>query len=61
LWPAILLLSVYPALVLVRVVRRYRRPKPGHCGCGYNLTGNTTGICPECGTVVPAQDSTSAR
>ncbi len=23
---------------------------PGHCkGCGYNLTGNTTGLCPECG------------
>ncbi len=27
-----------------------RRPKPGHCRrCGYNLTGNTSGICPECG------------
>lgn len=22
-------------------------PKPG---CGYNLTGNTSGVCPECGT-----------
>lgn len=20
-----------------------------HCPCGYDLTGNTTGICPECG------------
>ena len=27
-----------------------RRPVPGHCRCGYNLTGNTSGICPECGT-----------
>jgi len=26
-----------------------RRPLPGHCRCGYNLTGNTSGICPECG------------
>ena len=27
-----------------------RRPKPGHCRrCAYNLTGNTSGICPECG------------
>lgn len=27
-----------------------RRPKPGHCGsCGYNLTGNLSGVCPECG------------
>ena len=23
---------------------------PGHChGCNYDLTGNTTGVCPECG------------
>ncbi len=22
-------------------------------GCGYNLTGNTTGACPECGRVMP--------
>lgn len=25
----------------------------GHCReCGYNLTGNESGICPECGTEV---------
>lgn len=30
---------------------RCRRFPPGHCRkCGYDLTGNTTGICPECGT-----------
>jgi len=24
---------------------------PGHCGgCGYDLSGNTSGACPECGT-----------
>jgi hypothetical protein len=29
--------------------RRVRIP-PGHCQkCGYNLTGNVTGRCPECG------------
>ena len=27
-----------------------KRPKPGHCQeCGYDLTGNTSGRCPECG------------
>jgi len=29
---------------------RDRRPPKGHCqNCGYNLTGNVTGVCPECG------------
>lgn len=29
-----------------------RRPK-GHCqDCGYDLTGNESGVCPECGTKV---------
>jgi hypothetical protein len=33
-----------------------RRYPPGHCQeCGYNLTGNVSGVCPECG----AQISTS--
>ncbi len=28
---------------------------PGHCGqCGYDLTGNVSGICPECGWSIPA-------
>ncbi|MCZ6815847.1 MAG: hypothetical protein O7F76_04005 [Planctomycetota bacterium] len=25
------------------------RPLPGHCPCGYNLRGNESGTCPECG------------
>ena len=31
--------------------RKARGPSPGHCPkCGYNLTGNESGVCPECGT-----------
>ena len=31
-----------------------RRRKPGHCPCGYDLTGNVSDICPECGTNIRA-------
>ena len=34
---------------------RHRIPS-GHCqNCGYDLTGNLSGICPECGVKVDAQ------
>jgi len=30
--------------------RRWRRRRAGRCiYCGYNLTGNLSGVCPECG------------
>jgi hypothetical protein len=41
------------ALPLVRLRRasaRRRRAGAGRCGaCGYDLTGNESGVCPECG------------
>jgi hypothetical protein len=34
--------------------RDHRRIPPGDCRkCGYNLTGNASGRCPECGEAVP--------
>jgi hypothetical protein len=51
LWVLFLGCLVYPAFVIHNHFRllRYRR-QAGLCiYCGYNLTGNTSGICPECG------------
>ena len=37
--------------LLARPMIRARRRRPGSCvTCGYDLTGNTSGRCPECGT-----------
>lgn len=38
------------APVTIHLWRRDRRPRKGHCReCGYDLTGNESGVCPECG------------
>ncbi|MCC7290947.1 MAG: hypothetical protein IT449_02660 [Phycisphaerales bacterium] len=35
----------------IKVRRRQLRKRSGTCmKCGYNLTGNVSGVCPECGT-----------
>ena len=35
------------------IVARRKRIAKGFCPvCGYNLTGNTSGVCPECGTKI---------
>ncbi len=53
-WLPSALLGAYPLFVSARYfVRRWRRREPGVCGkCGYDLTGNVSGVCPECGTEI---------
>ena len=49
-------LGAYPTYVMVRWWRASpeRRRRRGLCvECGYNLRGNESGVCPECGTTTP--------
>ena len=49
LGPVVLILAVATGLLFWTD----RRAPKGHCqSCGYNLTGNTSGVCPECGTPI---------
>lgn len=51
LWPAAAVLALFPVRWSFAVLRRRRRRKNNQClACGYSLTGNTSGVCPECGT-----------
>ncbi|MCH7814156.1 MAG: hypothetical protein IID40_09070 [Planctomycetes bacterium] len=57
IWLPLALLSVYPAIAFARFVRgpirRWRRRRKGLCAeCGYDLTGNESGVCPECGKAI---------
>ena len=43
-------LALYPTIAFIQgPVRRRRRARKGLClKCGYDLTGNVSGVCPEC-------------
>jgi hypothetical protein len=48
-WIPLILVAIPTAILWYRD----RRPPKGCCqGCGYNLRGNVSGVCPECGRVV---------
>ncbi len=48
-------LFVTVAIPTLAVWRFWPKPvKPGHCRCGYDLRGNTSGTCPECGVEAQA-------
>lgn len=51
-WPGVV--SLLLGLLIVFVERRRVRSST-LCRCGYNLTGNVSGVCPECGTVVSSE------
>ena len=54
--PPWILLPAFAIPTAILLYRDRRRIPPGHCQkCGYNLTGNTSGKCPECGTACDFQ------
>ncbi|MBI1825941.1 MAG: hypothetical protein HY287_12605 [Planctomycetes bacterium] len=48
------LFGLYPAIAFLRgPLRRWQRRQRGLCvQCAYNLTGNVSGTCPECGRAI---------
>jgi hypothetical protein len=50
---SIVVFSLTAMVSVLRWFRRARLIRSGGCSaCGYDLTGNTSGVCPECGTAV---------
>lgn len=55
LWPALLVTSSLALPKILQLLRtRLRRRRGGCITCGYSLAGNLSGVCPECGAVVPS-------
>jgi len=53
LWVVVMGFGVLPGIWAVGWVKRKRRRRAGECvGCGYDLTGNVSGVCPECGSAI---------
>jgi hypothetical protein len=51
LWLLFVIASAPTAFLWYRQWKQ--RSRMGYCRCGYNLLGNVSGICPECGTPIP--------
>ncbi len=52
-WLVAAIAMAFVTLAYARATRKYVRVRRNHCRtCEYDLTGNTSGICPECGTEV---------
>jgi len=52
-WP-VAITAVLPTLLAARTIRsKLQTRQRGLCPvCSYNLTGNTSGVCPECGSKI---------
>jgi hypothetical protein len=68
LWTGVALNALFyipPIWLVLSIPSRFLaalRRRRGHCGrCGYNLSGNITGLCPECGHAVPRPPTPDAR
>lgn len=61
--PSAIVFSAWTFIVWRVVLIYFKYPKRrNHCGqCGYNLTGNVSGVCPECGTKCPGGVESVAR
>lgn len=61
LWSIVCLSLVPPVLTIPRRLRSRRRRQQGECiRCGYDLRGNVTGRCSECGSDITDQQRTAA-
>ena len=50
--------ALLPLAWLIGLIRALRMRRPGHCShCGYNLAGNISGTCPECGAACNAPNA----
>lgn len=56
------LLTLFSLVTIIVGWRELRKIPPGHCPvCRYDLTGNTSGICPECGTPIAKSGAATNR
>jgi hypothetical protein len=57
-YAVVVALAVWPMIISSRQFKRWRQKPAGHClMCSYDLKGNESGICPECGTSVAGNNS----
>ena len=55
LWSVVIITAALPGIRVIGLIRRRRRNHSGFCtSCGYNLTLNSSGVCPECGAACKA-------